>query len=232
MYAASYPLCFNEHGLYEICDETNNLNYALYPPSMPHSPIVRPPMAKQPIVRPPMAKQPIVRPPMAHPSMRPPSVQGMTDDLAKRVEAEWKKAFPDAAILPVIGYPSKGNGVMTLTHSMGNQMPKMKINGLTSLSPLANNALYSAELTGGKWLNLYEIMIPDISPGNGAKSTGEIYVETLAKQGILVQGDHYHWKSSDPFMLAIHSKGLNMHPVEFTRRQIAALKEVMQNMPH
>ena len=234
MQPANYPYCF-ENGILAPCnyfdsststddfDSTSNdfQNMTTYAP-MPQQLLVRPPVPP-----------PIMRPPMPPTAKSPsPASQGMTDQLAKQIEAEWKNSFPDASILPVIGYPSKGNGVMTLTHSMGNKMPKAKINGLTSLSPLANNALYSAELTGGKWLNLYEIMIPDITPGPGMKSSGEVYVETLAKLGILVQGDHYHWKAMDPFMLAIHSKGLNMHPIEFTRKQIQAIKAAMQQGGH
>jgi hypothetical protein len=52
----------------------------------------------------------------------------LDDCLAKEIEKEWKSAFPDASILPVIGYPSK-SGVLTLTHGM-QHMPLMKINGL------------------------------------------------------------------------------------------------------
>lgn len=154
----------------------------------------------------------------------------MTDALARKVESLWAEAFPGAIILPVIGVPSNANGVMTLTH--GTNMPKMKINGLTSLSPLANNALYSAEVSGGKWLNLYEIMIPDIPGKNGNKSSGEIYDETLVKLGISVEGDHYHWKGSQPFMLAIHSKAIGMHPIEFTQKQIFAIKRVLEHFRH
>ena len=156
----------------------------------------------------------------------------MNDQLAKRIEAEWKRAFPDASIFPVIGFPSKGNGVMTLTHSMGNQMPKLKINGLTSLSPLANNALFSTEVSGGKWLTLYEIMIPDIPGVNGSKSSGAVYEDALVRSGITIDGDHYHWKASQPFMLAIHTSAIGMHPIEFVRKTIAALNQFISQFPH
>ena len=151
----------------------------------------------------------------------------MDDCLAKKVECIWKEAFCDATILPCIGYPSyKCSGVMTLTHGMDMCPPT--INGLTIKSLLANNALYSAEVSDGKWVNLYEIMIPDIPGKCGCKSSGEVYDEALIKLGISVEGDHYHWKGMRPFMLAIHSKNIGMDPCEFSQKQISAIKAVMK----
>lgn len=100
----------------------------------------------------------------------------VTDSLAKQVESIWKTFSPDASLLPVIGLPSNANGVATLTHGMSG-MPPMKINGLVSRSPLANNALYSFESVDGYYLNLYEIMIPDIPGGPGEISTAQIYID-------------------------------------------------------
>ncbi len=114
----------------------------------------------------------------------------MDDCLAKKIECLWKDAFPNAMILPVIGYPSCGTGVMTLTH--GQCMPPLVVNQLPLLSPLANNALYSAEVSCGKWVNLYEVMIPDIPGDNGCKSSSELYIKLLVDAGISVEGDHYH----------------------------------------
>lgn len=91
------------------------------------------------------------------------------DDYARKVEAIWR-TLPQGAIVPGIGLPSQGAGVTTITHTMGG--PVMKINGLASKSILANNGLYTFEITGGKWLNLYEVMIPDIPGAQGDLSTG------------------------------------------------------------
>jgi len=152
----------------------------------------------------------------------------LDDRLALLILAEWQKSFPDAMIFPTIGFPSKSGGVLTLTHSFGkNNMPKLRINGLVSQSPLANNALYSTEITGGQWLNLYEVMIPDVPGKNGSKSSGEIYTETIIQSGISVEGDHYHWKGANPPMLAIHSKSIGMHPIEFAQKVSQALNFVM-----
>jgi len=152
----------------------------------------------------------------------------MTDCLAKQIECLWKQAFCDATILPELGVPSCACGVMTLTHNLGKCVPKVKINGLTSLSILANNAFYSAEVSCGKWLNLYQIQIPDIPGKNGCKSSGEVYNEALVKLGISIEGDHYNWKGTCPHMLAINSKAIGMHPCEFTKKQIAAIKAVLE----
>lgn len=151
----------------------------------------------------------------------------MDDCLAKKIECLWIEAFCDAKILPQIGYPSCNNCVMTLTHTLGNCIPKLKINGLQSKSMLANNAFYSAEVSCGKWLNLYEGIIPNVPGTCGCKSTGEVYIEALVKLGISVDNDNYHWKGSCPNMLAINSKAIGMDPIDFTKKQIAALKAVL-----
>jgi len=159
-----------------------------------------------------------------------PSGRPVFDDAgAEQVVAVWKTMFPDAAILPVIGYPSKGKGVMTLTHS-GNMagmppMPPMTINGVSSGSPLANNALYSAEPTTAGFLNLYETMLPDIPGANGGRSLGTRYKDALQQLGIEVDGDHYHWAGGQmmgQFARAIHSKNFGMHPIDFSQRQLRA----------
>jgi hypothetical protein len=151
----------------------------------------------------------------------------LDDAMAEQIATVWKAMFPDVAVLPVIGYPSKNKGVMTLTHT-GNiaglpAMPPMTINGVSSNSPLANNALYSAEPTQYGYLNLYEIMLPDVPGTNGAPSLGTKYKNALQAQGIDVAGDHFHWAGGEmmgKFARAIHSQNIGMHPIEFSQRQI------------
>lgn len=158
-----------------------------------------------------------------------PSQTPVDDALAEQVAAVWRAMFPDAAVLPVIGYPSHGKGVMTLTHS-GNisGLPParpMTINGVASSSALANNALYSAELTPSGYLNLYETMLPDVPGKDGVPSLGSRYKNALQASGIEVDGDHYHWAGGEMmghFARAIHSKSFGMHPLDFSQRQIRA----------
>ena len=161
----------------------------------------------------------------------------MNDQIAAQVAAEWKKVFSDASLFPVIGLPSNNKGVMTLTHTMGPHAPPLMINGLASRSPLANNALYSSEVSGGKYLNLYEIMLPDIPGSNGEPSTTQRYVNAMARQGIDVAGNHYHWTGArmgvgpaSYFATAIHTQQVGMDPIEFTRRTILGLNAALGNM--
>lgn len=152
------------------------------------------------------------------------------DNDAKILENEWKKYFPDATVLPVIGYPSNSKGVITITHSMGDGK-LMRINGLISRSPLANNALFSSEISGGKYLNLYEIMIPDIPGVNGNPSSAERYVATLRDNGLDIAGVHFHWFGStvvpnDKGVTAVHHQKIGMDPREFIRRTALAIKSV------
>ncbi len=160
-----------------------------------------------------------------------PGVCLVDDNFALEVQGIWQAAFPDAALLPVIGYPSNSGGVGTLTHTMGTGM-LMSINGLTSKSPLANNALYSFECTDSRYLNLYEIMMPDIPGENGEDSTAEIYVKLLYSYGLSVAGVHFHWWGSsmvpgNTLVAAVHHQAIGMDPREFSRRTVQAIKEVM-----
>jgi hypothetical protein len=156
----------------------------------------------------------------------------LTNNRSKRIEQLWRLLFPDALILPIIGYPeTRGNGVMTLTHTANTKhlkMHNMVINGLKSNSPLANNALYSVEIRDGRFINLYEIMLPDIPGEGGSRSTVQFYIDTLQDLGIHVSASHYHWTGSkQPFMLAIHSYSTTMSPEKFTERTLYALERAL-----
>lgn len=150
----------------------------------------------------------------------------MNDCLAREIECIWKQCYCDARIIPCIGMPSTANCVMALTHTLGKCAPKISTNGLCTKSILANNNFYSAEVSCGKWLNLYQANIQDIPGKCGCKSSGEVYTEALIKLGISVEGDGYKWKGSCPSMLLINSKAIGMNPCEFSKKQIAALKAV------
>ena len=152
------------------------------------------------------------------------------DKVAKHVEKIWKDSFSDASLLPVIGFPSNSGGVATLTHTLGDGM-LMSINGLTSKSPLANNALYSFECSRSKYINLYEIMLIDIPGKDGEPSTVEYYTRQLCKYGLSVAGVHFHWLGSfmspdATLIAAIHHQTTNdTTPEEFSRKTIRAIKK-------
>lgn len=159
------------------------------------------------------------------------------DKVALAVEAQWKVAYPDATLLPVIGLPSNFNGVGTLTHTMGDGR-LLTINGLISKSALSNNALYSFECASNKsgsvckYLNEYEIMIPDIPGKDGEYSTAEYYVSLLSKYGLSVAGVHFHWwgqnlMKGNTLVAAIHHQGIDISPKDFSRKTIRALEKTM-----
>jgi hypothetical protein len=150
----------------------------------------------------------------------------MTDRECKNVERVFKRVDKNATVLPGIGLPSQNDGVCTITHTMGPGSPKLKINGLESNSPLANNALFSAECAQGKYLNLYEMMLPEgLSSVPGDKSKVEKYAEQLNRSGINVAGSHWHWWASDPFVAAIHHQNVGMNPVNFAAKTTDALND-------
>ena len=152
----------------------------------------------------------------------------MDDCLAKKIECIWKKTFCDATIIPKIGMPSTANCVMTLTHRVDRCAPHLKINGVTSKSILANNAFYSAEVSDCKWVNLYQILLPNIPGKCGCKSSIEIYIEALIKLGISVDTVSSSWAGSCPDVVQINSKSIGMNPCEFSKKQISAIKTVLK----
>ena len=172
-----------------------------------------------------------VNPHNPHYQSKPRKCECLVDDaLAERILKLWQAVFPDAAF---IAKPSQGNGVATITHTMGDGV-LMKINGLPSKSPLANNALYSFECSEGIYMNLYEIMLPDIPGKHGEKSTVEEYTSLLEKYGLSVAGNHYHWYGSflNPkatLVAAVHHQTTNnkFDPETFSKLTIRALKKTM-----
>ena len=168
-----------------------------------------------------------------------PSAEGgipavLDDNRAVGVINIWRQLFPDAAPLPGIGMPSQNKGVLTLTHTMAMPgMPKpspMLINGLPSKSPLANNALSSHEVSNGRWLNLYEIMLPETPGSNGAPSTVQRYVDALSAQNVDVAGNHYHWSGGTMmgrFPIAVHSQSSTLDPATFAQAHVNAIKRAL-----
>lgn len=105
----------------------------------------------------------------------------------------------------------------------------MRINGVPCYNPLCANALLSGELRDGTWVNLYEIMLPDIADASTGVSTVQYYVNLLHDNGLDVAGFHFHWTGA-PGHLAIHHQKLNMDPEEFTQRTLAALLPALSNL--
>ncbi len=115
----------------------------------------------------------------------------MNDGMVHQLETLWKSVFPDTMLL--LGSSSGNNGINFLTHSLGSNM-LLQMNGLTSSSSLlAKNAFYSVECYHGKYINLYEIKLPDIPGRNGELSTVQLYINTLAEQSLDVAGNSPSW---------------------------------------
>jgi hypothetical protein len=150
------------------------------------------------------------------------------DRYARSVEAIWKQ-LPAGSLLPGMGLPSQGAGVATYTHQMSHPLKPMIINGLASKSALANNALYSFEITGNKWLNLYEVMLSDIPGHNGNRSSNQRFIQMLSDQGLQVAGVHFHWFGTVP-MTAIHIQDATMDPQTFSTKMVQVLKNFVNIM--
>lgn len=175
----------------------------------------------------------------ANGTVNPPSGENcrLTSIDATNILSVWIQSFPFSAIIPVIGFPENANGAVTITHDlrMASNEPAMplNINGLDSFSPLSTNALYSTECRNGKFINLYEAMIPDIPGTNGEPSTAQIYVNALRDLGMDVAGFHFHWTGAthlpeDKGVFAIHHQTTgDMSPIDFSNRTIAALKTTL-----
>lgn len=149
----------------------------------------------------------------------------MNDQIALAVQSIWKSAFPSAALLPGIGLPSQNHQQwFILTHQVG-EYPVMFINGLQCLNPLCTNALYSSELSNNLYTNYYEIMLQDLPGNNGQLSSVQVYLQALMKNGLLINGVHFHWLgTAQPFIAIHHTSPVGMSPIGFSYATIDALK--------
>lgn len=186
-------------------------------PILPDEPIVIQPIQPEEPEEPEQPDEPDL--PMPGPS---------PDEICRACEYEFQALDPGASILPGIGLPSQANGVCTITHKMPN-MPPLRINGLSSQSPLANNALFSTEIADNSHtLNLYEVMIPDTPAAEpGQPSLGEMYTTNLWNEGLNVAGTHFHWWGTEPNVVAIHHQNVDMNPIEFAQRTVNALHDIL-----
>jgi hypothetical protein len=147
----------------------------------------------------------------------------LSTNIINKIECLWKSAFCDTKIIS----DQCQCCILTLTHSIQSILPTVKLNGLNVCSILAKNGFYSVEVSGCYWVNLYVVSIPNIPGCNGCKSSGEIYVEALIKFGISVDGNSYNWNSC-PNTITIYSKAIGMSPIDFSKKQIAALKAIQE----
>lgn len=155
----------------------------------------------------------------------------INDCRAKELLDKWQCSFPDAIILPKIGYPSHSCGVVTITHTLC--LKDVKLNGLKSKSPLTNAALYSAECSDDKYINLYEVGLPDIPGKCGEDSTVQYFIKKLAKCHIEPSAIHTHWLGTkvytcDHGLIYVHIQEIGLHPHEFTHKVTKALKKTVE----
>jgi len=110
-----------------------------------------------------------------------------------------------------------------------------KINDLKSQSMLVNNAFYSFECACDRYLNLYEVTLPNIPGRNGRSSTVEVFVNKLRDNDLDVAGVNFKWfggKSAnlkkDKGLTTVYVQKANMNPCEFTRKTLSALKKALK----
>jgi len=103
------------------------------------------------------------------------------------------------------------------------------INGLKTKSPMVNLGQFSSECVNGKYINLYEILLPDIPGVNGGISTVECYVKSLQEVGLDVAGVNFHWMGNSMLSIDKGVKGIHhqttsdITPLDFSNRTITAL---------
>jgi len=140
-------------------------------------------------------------------------------------------------------------GVITL--SLDLRQTDLRINGYFSKSPLSNYALFSTEVVyqnendkllglNGKYLNLFEIMVPD-DPEYKRKhsvSRANDYVNQLHSVGLSSSGVHFHWNGAvtvssnvdgsprDSWPVAVHHQNVGLDPIVFASLTADALSSV------
>jgi hypothetical protein len=159
---------------------------------------------------------------------KPPNLTLTSDDVLQ-VKSLWESNFPNVTIItsPDLGF----SGILTLSHGF-DDMPFMLVNGIKYKSPLFTMALLSSEIAEDEDKNLYyahayEVMWVNYPNKNGTKSNVGQYVEYLWNVGLEVHSDHYHWKTAELWP-AVHHTGIDITPLEFSKRTIDALKLLMR----
>jgi hypothetical protein len=173
-----------------------------------------------------------------HPDYKETRDRGYVDNrLAKKLLHLWRQAVPDADILPGIGLPSQnGKGYMVICHTDGTNVP-LKINCVPSTSFLANYASYSVEFSKGKYVNIYQISLPDIPGHPGERSTVQVYVNHLSRQGLEVATTNIDFLGGSKFLndhgvIKIQHYAIGLDPIEFTKRTLHALQQAFAAIDH
>lgn len=146
----------------------------------------------------------------------------------QEVVSLWSQNFPNVT---VITSPEMGDTSLTLAHGMPN-VTHMHVDGLKMKSPIFTMALYSSEVAidangVSHYAHAYEIMAKNIPSKDGSNSSMEEYTQALWQLGMKVHSDHYHWKTAE-LSPVIHHMGVDMTPLDFSRRTITALNRMMQ----
>lgn len=158
-----------------------------------------------------------------------PNSADLTAEEAHLIIEYWQQHFPGVR---VITSPSLGHEHLTFSHGFSG-VNHMNVYGLEMKSPLFTNALASFEVAEDEngishYASAYEIMWPNINMEDIQSSTMNEYVKDLWKVGLDVHSDHYHWKS-DMLHPAVHHMGIDIHPLEFSAKTVAAIQRLVSN---
>lgn len=156
-------------------------------------------------------------------------------DVNRDVISVWRCDFPDFYPLDCYCSPClKVYGHRLLPN-------RVQINGLVSNSPLADKAFYSWELAKNcsgnkeKYLNLYQVQIPDFPGKCGKKSTVQVFTKAVQKCGLDVNGKNYKWDGAymmkgSTSLITIYVSKDGMCPIEFSKRIVKALRETLKKI--
>lgn len=149
---------------------------------------------------------------------------------AYRLQQMWKRYFHDTK-------SSLERGIFTLTSRI--ECEPLLVNGIPSKSTLVNNGIYSLEFSEGKYINLFEVPVPDLRGDFGKKdayhhcTTVQFYIDELKNQGLNVTGVSRNWNCvEDPYsshlVYNVYHKKINMDPILFCRATINSLNKVIR----
>ena len=146
----------------------------------------------------------------------------ITTDLSNKVLAKFSCSFPDAYLT------FKTSSTITVTHTIPS-WNHPKLNGVRTCSILTNNAFMTSECSDNNYLNLYQVILPDIPGSCGDDSTVEIFTKLLSKFGLssLSILTYFGLTTKCYPLLSIHVQNYGLCPEDFACRIVKALNEVL-----
>lgn len=152
-----------------------------------------------------------------------------------KIVKEVLKLFNESGLFTKISFDQKSYQEDKVLH-IGywlKDIPNMKIDGIATRSEFWNSYAFSSECSDGKYVNGFEVQLPDLLGEKGEPSIVQIYLKALGDNDLTPAGVHIHWSGSEIYsndhgVWGLHHQNVGMCPVKFAQRTINALHVALE----